>query len=308
MDMVRNFYWAFEAFNTLISSRLLGITLVQPYDVLLWKRQNNYGRNRQSIADLEQELYDVFADHPQSTINDNNEPVIAGHALVDVLRAFSRNHDSELMTKEEEEQLKTLLAGNPGLAVTPQVLLQFIAMRTTVSPRHSPEGSPPEDHATLSDRSPDEADDDYSSRGSHSRSHSRSSSRDSTGTSRYRPPSRPPSRGPAVPPKTPTSASVDSPFDNSRRQRSTPLETGAPSSWSRRPPPSRRKSDAGRNSDSEVSLLLRAYTLPFTSYVYDACVRQCHIARHFFMQLAAGHNMSTTCSAFHPSPHLFVLL
>ena len=160
------------------------------------------------------------------------------------------------MTKEEEEQLTSLIASNPGLAVTPQILLQFIAMRTTTAaPRHSPDDSPTEDDASPTTPSPDASDDDYynrqNRRASYSRSHSRSSSRDSTGTSVYRPPSRPPSRGPSVPPKTPTSA--DSPFDHSRRQRTTPLETSAPSSWSRRPPPSRRKSDAGP-SDSEVSI------------------------------------------------------
>ena len=57
------------------------------------------------------------------------------------------------------------------------------------------------------------------------------------------------SRGP---PQTPR----DSVFDSGRRQRTTPLgNKNAPSSWSRRPPPSRRKSDAGHNralSDSEV--------------------------------------------------------
>ncbi|TCD67167.1 hypothetical protein EIP91_000452 [Steccherinum ochraceum] len=217
---------------------------------------NTYGRNRQSIADLEQELYDIFAQHPHTTVNDENQPVIPGDALFDVLRTFSRNHDSELMTPEEQQQLKALLDSNPGLAVTPQILLQFIAMRTTVSPRHSPEASPPEDHDALSGQSSDEVDDDYIGnrsrrRASYSRSHSRSSSRDSNGTSVYRPPSRPPSRGPQVPPKTPMSA--DSPFDVSRRQRATPLETSAPSSWSRRPAPPRRKSDAGRGSDSESS-------------------------------------------------------
>ncbi|KAH8100862.1 hypothetical protein BXZ70DRAFT_133219 [Cristinia sonorae] len=217
---------------------------------------NTYGRNRQSIADLEQELCEVFADHPQVTFNAEDQPVIPGDALVDILRTFSRNHDSELMNKEEERQLVALIQSNPGLAVTPQVLLQFIAMRTTISPRHSPEGSPPEGHSSLNDRSTPEDDDDdeyhtirSNRRTSYSRSHSRSSSRDSVGTSVYRPPSRPPSRGPPVPPKTPVTS--ESPFDASRRQRSTPLETSAPSSWTRRPPPPRRKSDAGRTSDSE---------------------------------------------------------
>ncbi|RPD60129.1 hypothetical protein L227DRAFT_107788 [Lentinus tigrinus ALCF2SS1-6] len=198
-----------------------------------------YGRNRQSIADLEQELYDIFQDHPLCSHNESNEPVIPGDALVDVLRTFSRNHDAvDLMTRDEEEQLTSLLASNPGIQVTPQVLIQFIAMQTTMSPRHSPEGSPPPSSA---------AEADYDERGrSEDRDYdgmnSRSSSMDSTAT--YY---RSSSRGPQTP--------RDSVFDSGRRQRTTPLNTrAAPSSWSRRPPPSRRKSDAGHSralSDSE---------------------------------------------------------
>lgn len=212
--------------------------------------QQTYGRNRQSIADLEQELYDMFVEHPKATLNESQEPVIPGDALVDIFRAFSRHHDSvELLTKEEEDQLKTLIESNPGLAVTPQVLLQFIAVKSTLSPKHSPEHSPPATFSDLQERGRDDQHVPY-------RSHSRSSSRSSGGTSVYRPPSRPPSRGPPVP-KTPTVG--DSPFD--RRMRSTPLQNAAaPSSWTRRPPPSRRKSDAGAPgralSDTEVRVNL----------------------------------------------------
>ncbi|GBE87960.1 predicted protein [Sparassis crispa] len=195
-----------------------------------------YGRNRQSIADLEQELYDIFEKHPQSHTNDDGEPVIPGNSLVDVLRSFSQNHDAvELMSKDEEDMLTQLIEGNPDLAVTPQVLLQFIAMRTTTaSGQHSSGGSSPHSAEEYDDRGRSFDHDDYGG-------HSRSSSRDSVGTSIY----RPSSRGPPVPPKTPTR---DSPFDGSRRQRSTPLGNAAPSSWTRRPPPSRRKSDAGSRS------------------------------------------------------------
>ena len=200
-----------------------------------------YGRNRQSIADLEQELYDIFQDHPQCSYNETNEPVVPGDALVDVLRTFSHNHNAvELMTRDEEDQLTSLLASNPGVQVTPQVLIQFIAMQTTMSPRHSPEGSPPPSstaEADSDDRGRSE-DRDYDGM------NSRSSSVDSTATY-YRSSSR-------GPPQTPR----DSVFDSGRRQRTTPLgNKNAPSSWSRRPPPSRRKSDAGHNralSDSEV--------------------------------------------------------
>lgn len=198
---------------------------------------------------MEQELFDIFKDHRDSDLNDDNEPVIPANALFDVLRTFSRNHDAvELITKEEEDQLTQLIETNPGLNVTPQLLLQFIAMRTTISPHHSPGDSPPYNANDLDERGrPDDRDEDHPG-------YSRSSSRDSTGTSVY----RSSSRGPSVPSKTP--AARESPFDAARRQRSAPLvKDAAPSSWTRRPPPSRRRSDAGQHnralSDSEVCLI-----------------------------------------------------
>lgn len=168
------------------------------------------------------------------------------------------------MTREEEDQLTQVLASNPGLAVTPQVLLQFIAMRTTSSPRYSPEGYPPMTDHDFDQRGRSEERD-------YDEGHSRSSSRDSTGTSVY----RPPSRGSSGEPKTPISR--ESPFDASRRQRSTPLGNTAPSSWSRRPPPSRRKSDAGSrsraSSDSEVNNMYDSLELadrPFAFIVHKS--------------------------------------
>jgi hypothetical protein len=151
--------------------------------------------------------------------------------------------------------LKELIASNPGMQVTPQVAIAFIAEKT----KHSPPQSPPMDEEELPRGREEERDYDDS--------HSRSSSSDSVGTHRNH--SRPPSRGA---PQTPKSAS--SPFDTSRRQRSTPLGgVAAPSSWAKRPPHHRRKSDAGSRSDSEVrhfclhfssnfSLLLRSNLLP----------------------------------------------
>ncbi|TBU62721.1 hypothetical protein BD310DRAFT_974124 [Dichomitus squalens] len=202
-----------------------------------------YGRNRQSIADLEQELFDIFQEHPQCSHNDSDEPVIPGDALVDVLRTFSRNHNSvELMTRDEEEQLTSFISSNPGLQVTPQVLLQFIALQTTMNSSHSPEDSP---SPSASGDSEDFDDRGRSEERDYDGYNSRSSSRDSTATY-YRSSSRGPG-GPTTP--------RESVFDSGRRQRTTPLNNNtAPSSWTRRPPPSRRKSDAGHSralSDSE---------------------------------------------------------
>ncbi len=144
------------------------------------------------------------------------------------------------MTRDEEEQLTSLISSNPGLQVTPQVLIQFIAMQTTTGDNQSPDPSPP----------PQSSPDEFDYRGrmeerDYDGYNSRSSSRDSTAT--YH---RSSSRGPPATPR-------ESVFDSGRRQRTTPLNNNAPSSWTRRPPPSRRKSDAGQGhnralSDSEV--------------------------------------------------------
>jgi len=132
--------------------------------------------------------------------------------------------------------LQDLLAQNPGLEVTPQILLGFIAEKTKSNIPHDEERGR-EEHRRDAGYGP-----------------SRSLSSDSDGTSYY--PgnrSRPPSREPMTP-------STKSPLDSERRQRSTPLFTGPPSSWSKRPTPAgRRKSDAGSRSDGEVS-----YTCQYT--------------------------------------------
>ena len=142
------------------------------------------------------------------------------------------------MTNEEMDLLKMLLASNPGLEVTPQTLITFIAEKTKHSPRNSPNVSPQKDDVDLPERGrTSDEDSDEDSR------QSRSSSRDSRRTA---------SRPPSVPPKTP----MNSVFDTGKRQRSTPLGGTAPSSWSKRPAPaSRRKSVDGGHplSDSEVA-------------------------------------------------------
>ncbi|KAJ6561752.1 hypothetical protein B0H19DRAFT_944035, partial [Mycena capillaripes] len=193
-----------------------------------------YGRNRESIADIELELHNLFIEHPDATIADDGNPVIPADALVDVFRSFADLYDGmELLTPDEMSMLKQLIAANPGMQVTPQVAIGFIAEKT----KHSPPQSPPMEEEELPrGREEERGEDD---------SNSRSSSSDSVGTHRNH--SRPPSRGA---PQTPKSAS--SPFDTSRRQRSTPLGgVAAPSSWAKRPPHHRRKSDAGSRSDSE---------------------------------------------------------
>lgn len=204
---------------------------------------SNFGRNRQSISDIEQELYDIFNRHPDSRKIQSGDPAIPADALPDVLSAFSDLYNGvDLLNDREMGALKEILASSPVIEVTPQILLQFVAERTRHSPRDSPSNSPLEEDVTLPDdrgRNPF----------ARSTDQSRSSSRGSVGTSRV------PSRPPSAPPKTPNTA-ISSAFDASRRQRTTPLDAQPPSSWSKRPAPaSRRKSiDGGSQralSDSE---------------------------------------------------------
>ncbi|KAG6917717.1 hypothetical protein DXG01_001368 [Tephrocybe rancida] len=188
-----------------------------------------FGRNRQSIVDIQQRLEDIFTNHPKTHWNDAGEPVIPADCLVDVFDAFEDVYQGvRLLDGHETDLFQDFLNKNPGLQCTPAILVQYIAQKT----RHTPP------------RSPTTTDEDYERGRSSDRDdeHPRSSSSDSHGTS---------SRRSSIGPQTPVSAK--SPFDGERRQRSTPLSNNAPSSWStKRPAPAhRRKSDAGSRSDSE---------------------------------------------------------
>lgn len=197
------------------------------------------GRSRQSIADIEEHLNDIFTNHPLSHSNEAGDPVIPAAALVDVFRSFSDSYDGvELMDTDELDMLKMLLTSNPGLEVTPATLLAFIAEKTKHSPKESPEAL--EEDLPSRGRANERDEGDRSSR---------SSSRGTGGTA---------SRPPSVPPKTPTSASK---FDTTKRQRNSVL--APPSTWTKRPAPaSRRKSIDGALSDGEVCYL------PFELCVY----------------------------------------
>ena len=153
-------------------------------------------------------------------------------ALVDIFSSLSDSlSDEPLMSGEEVAMFEALLKNNPGLEVTPQIILNFIEEKAKIHPPRS--------------RSPGNSDDDAAAH----KGHSRSSSIESNDVFHVDSSIRPPSRGPQTP------APNKSPLDSQRRQRSTPL--AAPSSWStKRPIPSRRKSDAGSRSDSDVCFLL----------------------------------------------------
>ncbi|KAM6490669.1 hypothetical protein JOM56_014012 [Amanita muscaria] len=185
-----------------------------------------------SLVDIDHDLHRIFNDHSQSHFNDAGEPIIPADALVDVFQSLADIYNGiHLLSSEEMDMLKALLASNPGLEVTPQILLDFIAEKAKhASSPHSPpkdQGGDSQDRERpLEDQLSDESN---GSIGLPSGSLS-----------------RPPSRGPG-------GTTKNSLFDIERRQRSQPLNM-APSSWTtKRPMPAgRRKSiDAGSRSDSE---------------------------------------------------------
>ena len=211
------------------------------YALLTTVIMKNFGRHRQSIVDIEQELHDIFRGHPQCSNNSEGVVSLPARCLADVFDTYQEEYGVELLTKDEFASFMQILDVSPGLEATPDIILQLVAMRTSSSQQI--------DSEDLSNAGWDRGrGDERDHQGRHSRSSSNGGSQ---------PPSRPSSRVGGVP-RTP--GAKDSPFDAQKRQRSTPLAPVAPSSWTRRPvAPGRRKSDAsnyGRpTSDSEVSFI-----------------------------------------------------
>ncbi|KAG2755125.1 hypothetical protein P692DRAFT_20827571 [Suillus brevipes Sb2] len=89
----------------------------------------------QSVLDIERELYGIFNKHPDSRKIQSGELAVPTDAILDVLNAFSDsyNHDGVDLL---------VLASSPGIEVTPQILLQFVAERTRYSPQDCPNNSP----------------------------------------------------------------------------------------------------------------------------------------------------------------------
>ncbi|KLO17115.1 hypothetical protein SCHPADRAFT_822027 [Schizopora paradoxa] len=203
----------------------------------LTKSQATYSRNRESIADIEEQLYEIFSSHPEAHLDSNEMLEVPANALISVFRIFGeRNNGSRLLNEAEEDELNKLLKDNPDMKVTVPVLLQIIVTLTSMSPTE-PSGG----HDSDEERRGRVYDDESAVHSGSSRSSS---------------------RGPPTGPKTPNQSRVpDSPFDSERRQRTAPLQRGAaPSSWyaKRQFPAQRRRSDAGAGgrsfSDSEVQL------------------------------------------------------
>jgi hypothetical protein len=183
-----------------------------------------YGRHRQSIAEIDQDLHEIFREHPECYENAQGDSVLPAKCLPDVFETFHREFDVELLTRDEMQKMVDIVEQTPGLEATPQMLLQFVAMRSSYNTE----------------------DDSERGRDSERRTGRRSRSSSVASNTTYYPGSRPTSRPPSR-----SGSAAPSPFDSQKRQRSTPLGSTAPSSWSKRPvAPARRKSDAGSQSRS----------------------------------------------------------
>jgi hypothetical protein len=251
-------------------------SLLPFYALLTTTTMKNFGRHRQSIVDIEQELHDIFREHPQCSNNSEGVASLPARCLPDVFDTYQEEYGVELLTKDEMASFMQIVDTSPDLEATPDIILQLVAMRTS-----SGQQIDSEDH--LSNASWDRGrEDERDHQGRHSRSSSNGGSR---------PSSRPSSRVGGVP-RTP--GAKDSPFDAQKRQRSTPLVPIAPSSWTRRPvAPGRRKSDAsnyGRPmSDSEVSSIpIHCFTV-YLQTSFGACsIALMRYTSHILRQLCRG--------------------
>jgi hypothetical protein len=209
--------------------------------------EQEFGRNRNSLADIEEQLSSVFEANPAAVKNVDGVPAIPGNELPAVLAELSSQYGVVLMSAEEELAMKELLVANPGIEVTPNQLLTLVAARTAPVSDDTP-APPPKDDPRSDSSGTSSPDTELKAHG--------------TGTpNRLSPASSSLSLRGSTTPSASGRTAPPSPFDSQLRQRSTPLSNAAPSAWTRKPLPAsrRRKSDAGSvggnrsSSDNEVS-------------------------------------------------------
>ncbi|KDQ13555.1 hypothetical protein BOTBODRAFT_175549 [Botryobasidium botryosum FD-172 SS1] len=240
---------------------------------------------RTSTPDLQTQLTQLFAHHPDARTNAAGQPVVPARALIAILSAFATQNGSvPLLGADEALELRAITEGNPDVEITPDLLVEFVVHKTEgrvkvgVKETELPL-SPPQSSSSSVESTPPLADskravgvdvrsESWHGSGSGSRSmsrstsgsgneglHSRSMSTDSTGTSVYLPRRVADVSNPATPTTQTTAGKRRAVFE--ARQRSTPLEVAPPSSWSRRPKPTFRRRLSGASShgasDSDAS-------------------------------------------------------
>lgn len=80
-------------------------------------------------------LHEIFTRHPDSTINTDGDLVVPCSALVDILRTIPDICKCpQLLSPGDIQKLKELIASNPGLTATPQLVVNFINQRIQHAP------------------------------------------------------------------------------------------------------------------------------------------------------------------------------
>src|SRR5258708_10379841 len=90
----------------------------------------NFGRHRQSILDIEQELNDIFREHPQCYTDAAGAASLPAKCLSDVFDTYKEEYGVELLTKDEKATFMQIVDESPGLEVNPDIILQLVAMLT----------------------------------------------------------------------------------------------------------------------------------------------------------------------------------
>ncbi|KAG9124068.1 hypothetical protein FRC07_012979 [Ceratobasidium sp. 392] len=209
----------------------------------------DYGRNRDSIADIEERLSEIFETISSTATNEEGVPVIPASELPTILAEYSKRHGARLLSADGEVQLRSMLDANPDAQLTPALTISLVAGLTKSASDDNPAplsskddpSDPRSDSSGVS--SPDT---NLRGRGEGTPHRPPPLSRTSSNSSFHA------TNAPATPLSSGRMTS-SSPFDSTARRRSTPLSTGAPSAWTRKPLPAsrRRKSDAGSNNGNK---------------------------------------------------------
>src|SRR5258708_16733802 len=93
----------------------------------------NFGRHRQSIVDIEQELRDIFCGHPQCSDNSQGVASLPARCLPDIFDTYQEEYGVELLTKDELATFMQIVDGSPDLEATLDIILQLVAMCTSSS-------------------------------------------------------------------------------------------------------------------------------------------------------------------------------
>ncbi|CAG7849354.1 SubName: Full=Uncharacterized protein {ECO:0000313/EMBL:CCA78069.1} [Serendipita indica DSM 11827] len=206
----------------------------------------HYGRNRESLAGLIEQLEEIFKSQPTVKKRPDGQLVLPVAGVREVLKILFEQANMPPFNKQDEESLEAIKTTHPELELSPSNLLEFVAQLTANMPPENRlpsvprKASPTNEAYILGDRG--------RTYGRNESGGSRSSSSDSLELNHYDDPDETQHFG---------RRAVPSGFDARARQRTAPVEP--PSSWGgKRPVPAsrRRRSDAGSNyggSDNESS-------------------------------------------------------